>query len=180
MSSALLRLLRASLLLPWVKLWHRPRFVDKVTHGGSHSAEVAAGGARFGRWGTPANRKVSNKRIIQAQLCQARCRATGQAGRQAGSLAGRQTEPQPFRICNSMLSLHFCVLAFHLWPPRDLHMNEPETSRAKSERAALVLLRFGVETRARARLLHPTSIKCLMNCLCVRASGCRLCLLNST
>lgn len=49
------------------------------------AAEVAATrrGARFGPWwGHSPNWKVSNKRIIQAQLCQARCRATGQAARE--------------------------------------------------------------------------------------------------
>lgn len=73
----------------------------------------------------------------------------GPLGRQAATERGRvketgETSLCPNRICNSMLSLHFCVLAFHLWPPRDLHMNEPKTSQVKSGWVC-----FGLETRAR-------------------------------
>lgn len=43
-------------------------------------------------------------------------------------------------ICNSMLSLHFCVLAFHLWSPAwtDLHMNEPRRAWAPRQLAGSV------------------------------------------
>lgn len=80
-----------------------------------------------------------------------------------GHWAGRQAEREregnwerrrlcPNRICNSMLSLHFCVLAFHLWPPRDLHMNEPRQAKPSQVKSGLVW--FG---DARARLGHKVS-----------------------
>lgn len=69
-----------------------------------------------------------------------------------------------------MLSLHFCVLAFHLWPPRDLHMNEPR--QAKSS-----WVWFGLKTRARLghKVFSSSNFHQMSDELSLRLpSGCRL------
>lgn len=132
------------------KLW--PRFVDKVTHQ-SAAAEVAAQGA--GHASAPGGDTHQTEKYLTSELFMRSFvkLVAGPLGRQPQRETERkgervketgETSLCPNRICNSMLSLHFCVLAFHLWPPRDLHMNEPKTSQVKSSWVC-----FGLETRAR-------------------------------
>jgi len=67
-------------------LWPWPRFVDKVTHRKRHlaaaPAEVGSKGTRFSLWlwlciWLQLGAQLSNKRIIQARLCQ-HCPVSGQ------------------------------------------------------------------------------------------------------